>query len=253
LTPGPAWRWGIPPIRKLGTRHAVRVMKGASDVRLAGLAAVRITWIIAIVVCVLAVLSGLLSGTDGRNSSRQFPGFAFTDGGDSSSWPQFPGLAFLDPTAALVGGDAQEIAAKTQQTDAAGPQGSPGQRVNEQAPGDSHSRAGVPPPGSQPGGTGGRPPSSAPGPNRPQAPTPGPNRPQVPTVSLPKLPKAPTVTVDVPKPPQPPTVSVSVPKAPQAPSGTSAPSLPLPQVSVNVSSPVQTPIVKIPDVSVSLP
>ena len=231
-------------------------MKSASELRLAGLGAVRITWITAIVVCVLAVLSGLLSGTDGRNSSRQFPGFAFTDGGDSSQqfpgFQQFPGLASLDPAAALVGGDAREIPPKTQKIATAGPNGNRGQRVNQQAPGGSHSRPGAPPPGSQPGGDGGRPPSSARGPSQPQAPTPRP-KPQAPTVSPPKLPQAPKVTVNVPKPPLPPTVSVSAPEPSQAPSGTSAPSLPLPQVSVNVSAPVQTPLVKFPDVSVSLP
>jgi hypothetical protein len=225
-------------------------MNGASDVRLAGLAAVRITWITAIVVCVLAVLTGLLSGTDGRDSSGQFPGFAFRDGGDSSQ--QFPGFASLDPVAALVGGDAQGIALKPQQTDTTALQGNRGQRVNEQAPGDRHTRPSAPPSGSQPDGTGGRPPSSAPGPNRPQAPTPGSKPPQAPTSGS-KPPQAPTVTVKVPKPPQAPSASVSLPKAPQAPSGNSAPSLPLPQVSVNVSAPVQTPLVKVPDVGVSLP
>jgi hypothetical protein len=219
-------------------------MRNASEIKLTGLAAVRITWITAIVVCVLAIVSGLLSGTDGRNSSRQFPGFAFTNGGNA---PQLlPDFASLDPVAALVGGEARKNAPKTQKNETAGPQGNRAQRVDEQALGDSHSKAGVPPSGTQPEGSGGRPPSS----------TPGPNRPQRPTVDVPQLPQAPTVSVNVPKPPQLPSVSVNVPNSPppsppQAPSGTSGPSLP--QVSVNVSAPIQTPLVKVPDVSVQLP
>jgi hypothetical protein len=220
-------------------------MRKASEVRSTGLAAVKITWITAIVVSVLAIVSGLLSGTDGRNSSRQFPGFAFTNGGNA---PQLlPDFASLDPTAALVGGEVQNTDPKTQKNETAWPQGTRRQRVSEQSPGDSHSSpgdshsgAGVPPAGSQPEGAGGRAPAS----------TPGPNRPQEPTVDLPQLP---SVTVNVPKPPQLPSVSVDVPNPPppQAPSGTSG--LSLPQVSVNVSAPIQTPLVKVPDVNVQLP
>jgi hypothetical protein len=208
-------------------------VKSAYEVRF--LAAVRITWITAILVCVLAVVSGLLSGTDGSNSSQQFPGFAFADGGNSSQ--PFPDFASLDPAAALVVGEVHKDAPKTQKNETAGPTGNRGQRVDEQAPGDSHSKPGAPHPGTQPEGAGGRPPASIPGPNRqPQAP---------------EAPEAPTVSVSVPKPPEAPTVSVSVPDPEQAPSGTSA--LSLPQVSVNVSAPVQTPVVKVPDVSVELP
>jgi hypothetical protein len=208
-------------------------MRKASEVRSTGLAAVRITWITAIVVCVLAIVSGLLSGTDGRNSSRQFPGFAFTDGGNA---PQpLPDFASLAPAAALVGGEALKNAAKTQKNETAGPQGNRAQRVDEQAPGDGHSRAGVPPAGTQPDGADGRPPSS----------TPGANRPPAPTVNVPKPPQAPSVSVNVPKPPQAPSVTVNVPDPPQEPSGTSGPSLP--QVSVNVSAPIQTPILKVPE------
>jgi hypothetical protein len=253
LTPGTAFRWGIPPIRKSVHGTVFVTMKSTSEVRLAGLAAVRITWITAIALCVLATLSGLLSGSDGGNSSPQFPGFAFTDDGDSSQL--FPDFASLDPAAGLIGGDAQRNAQKndaptnapeTQGTETAGPQGNRGHRVDEQAPGDNHSRTGVPQPGAQPEDTGGGPPSSAPAPNRPQAPA----------VSPPKTPQAPTVNVNVPKPPQAPSVSVNVPNAPPEPSGPSAPSpsLPsLPQVSVHVSAPVETPLVKVPDVNVQLP
>jgi hypothetical protein len=215
---------------------------------MAGLAATRLVWITAIVVCAVAILSGLLSGTDGGNSSPQFPGFAFTDGGNSA--PQVPDFASLDPVAALVGRDTQGTAPRTQKTEPAPAQADRGRPISEQAPGDSHSRIGGRHPESQQEAAGGRPPAS----------TPGHDRPQAPTVGLPKPPKpsqAPTVTVNVPKPPQAPTVTVNVPKPPppsEPPSGPSAPSPPqLPQVSVNVSAPVQTPIVKIPDVSVQLP
>jgi hypothetical protein len=213
------------------------MMKSASGFGLAGLAAVRITWIIAIVVCVLAVLTGLLSGTDGRNSSRQYPGFAFADGGDSlQPFPgiqQLHGLASLDPTAAPVGLEAQKNPLTSQKTETPGPQGNRDHGVNEQAPADRHPRPAVPHQEGQPEVTGGRPPSSAAGPDRPQAPT---------------------VTVNIPKPPQLPTVSVPDPspsQPPQAPSGSTGPSLP--EVSVNVSAPVQTPIVKVPAVSIPLP
>ena len=118
-------------------------MRKASEVRLTGLAAVRITWITAIVVCVLAVVSGLLSGTDGRDSSRQFPGFAFTDGGNAQNAQQpLPDFASLDPTAALVGGAVQKTAAKTQKDETAWPHGTRGQRVSDRAPGDSRSSPG---------------------------------------------------------------------------------------------------------------
>jgi hypothetical protein len=229
--------------------ETVVILKRTSEVTPAGLAAVRLTWITAILVCGLALLSGLLSGSGGGGSSHGFPGFAFSGSGDSAP---FADVASLDPAALLLGGDAQDNAPKAQKTETAGSHGYRGQWVKEQARGDSHSgdsqsRAGVPHPGRQPEGPGGNPPSS----------TSGPNRPQAPPVSLPKPPQAPTVTVNVPKPPQAPSVSVSTPNPPQessetsGTSGTSAPSLP--QVSVNVSAPVQTPVVTIPDVSVQLP
>jgi hypothetical protein len=232
--------------------------KVTSEVRVAGLAAVRITWITAIVVCALAILSGLLAGSDGRNFSQGFPGFGFTGGGDSS--PLFPEFASFDPAAALVGEGAERNVPKTQGTETAGPQGDRGQRIDEQASGPGHSRTGVPHPGSRPDGVGGGAPSSAPRPNRPQAPTVSlPKPPQLPTVSLPKPPQPPTVSL--PKPSQPPTASppkpsppptVSVPEPPQLPT-VSLPKPAQPSVSVNLSSPVQTPAVKVPDVSVQLP
>jgi hypothetical protein len=235
-------RGRIPQPRKFGNGDTGVSVRSPSEINLAGLAATRIVWITAIGVCALSILSGLLSGTDGRNFSQQLPGFAFTDGGNSSQpFPDFADFASLDLGAAPVSGDAHGKAPNTEATGAAGPQADRGQRVSEQVTGDSHSRAGAP----QPQGPGGKNPSS----------TSGPNRPQAPPVSSPKPPQAPTVTVNVPKPPQAPSVGVSVPEQPQAPSGTSDPSPTqvLPQVSVNVSSPVQTPIVNVPDVSVQLP
>jgi hypothetical protein len=216
------------------------------EISLAGLAATRIVWITAIGVCTLAILSGLLSGSGGRTFSQQLPGFAFAEGGNSSQpFPDFTDFASLDPRAAPVSGDAQGKAPNARATGAAGPQVDRGQRVSEQVTGNTHSRAGTRQPESQPGGAGGKNPSSTSGPNRPQAPSGGASNP----------PQAPTVTVNVPKPPEAPSVGVSAPEQPQAPSGTSdpAPSQVVPQVSVNVSSPVQTPIVKVPDVSVQLP
>jgi hypothetical protein len=252
--PGPKQPPGRNPTpQNLVAGETAVIVKSPSELRQAGLAAVRITWITAILVCALAVLSGVLSGSHGSGSSQQFPGFAFTDGGNSSP---FPDLAALDPAAALLAGAAQANDPSTQKPGIAGPGVNGGRRVNEQASGDSDSRARLPRPGiqsprSQPDGGAGKQPSS----------TSGPNGPQGPTLDLPKLPQAPSVSVNVPKPPQAPSVSVTQPKPspPQAPSGGSggggsAPSAPsLPQVSVNVSSPIQTPIVKVPDVSVNLP
>lgn len=228
-----------PPLPKLGTGDTAVIVKTPSELRLAGLAATRLVWITAIVVCVVAILIGLLSGTDGSNSSSQYPGFAFTDSGNSSQ--QVPDFASLDPVAALIGGDTHANASTTEKTETAGPQGNRGHWVNDQVPGDNASRPDGPHSGSQRGDAGGSPPSSAPAPDRPHAPP----------VSLPKPPKAPSVSVNIP--PKAPAVSVNVPNLPTSSSGTSAPSLPLPQVSVNVSAPVQTPIVKVPDVSVQLP
>lgn len=47
------------------------IVKGTSEVRLAGLVAVRIAWITAILVCVLVILIELLSGTDGGDPSQE--------------------------------------------------------------------------------------------------------------------------------------------------------------------------------------
>jgi hypothetical protein len=203
-------------------------VKSASELRLAGLVTVRITWITAILVSVLAILSGLLSGTDGRDSSQQLPGFAFTDGGDPSQ--QFlDEFALFDPAASVVGGGKTKTAA---------PEDERSQRAKEEAAGDSRPSSGVPHrSGSQPKDVGGRAPVVTPQPNPPQAPSvTDPEPPQAISVTDPEPPQAPSVT---PAPSQPP-VSVSVPAPSQPP------------ISVSVSAPVQT-AVTVADNSVGLP
>jgi hypothetical protein len=188
------------------------IVKGTSEVRLAGLVAVRIAWMTAIVVCALAILIGLFSGTDGGDSSQQLPGFAFSR--DSS--PQVPESALFDPAAPMVGPAVQD-----------GHGGlAKGSKNKRAGPGEGHSAFGVPPrSGSQPEDTGGgtrvvtlRPkPPPAPGGDpdeAPQAPavTP-PEPPKTPEVTQPKLPKPPKETE--PKPPK-----GTEPKPPESPSVT---------------------------------
>jgi hypothetical protein len=128
-------------------------VKSGSELTLAGLAAVRITWITAFVVCVVSILTGLLSGTDdGGDSSQQFPGFAFDDGGDSSQ--QLPEFALVEPAAAIFGAEAPQ---KAQRTKPAAAQEDRSGRTKEGALGEGHSRSGVPPrSGSHPEGADGR-------------------------------------------------------------------------------------------------
>lgn len=238
-------RWGIPPSRKFGTRDTVVIVKDGSEIRFAGLAAVRITWITAIVVCVLAILIGLLSGTDSRNSSGQLPGFAFSDGGDPlQPLQQSPESASLDPVAAL----AAVVDGKAQRTMTAAPQGDRSQWADERAPGDTHSGARVPGgSGSQPGKEGGQPgneggsgPSPRSGSKSPQPPSSTSPKPTpAPAVSPPKVPQAP---VSPPKPAPPPSL------APPSVSASASP----PSVSVNVPAPVQVPGVKVPSVNVTV-
>jgi hypothetical protein len=184
-------------------------MKSASlataHVRSAGLAAVRMTWIIAIAGCLLATAGGLLFGGSGRDSVRQFPGFAFTGGSDPSQ--QLPELASFDPRAALAvgGGKVQQhrrAAAPAARAEETGP-------VDRPADADTHSRAHAPgrTVGEQPG-------LSERGPAGAEAP---------PSSSGPKLPEGP---------------SVSPPKLPEAPSA-SPPSLPKPTAPMSVAAPVR--------------
>ena len=225
-------------------------MRKASEVRLTGLAAVRITWITAIVVCVLAVVADCYPAPTAAIPRGSSPG---------SLSPTAATLKTLNsrcptsrPLTQLLAGRwaVQKTAAKTPKDETAWPHGTRGQRVSDRAPGDSrsspgdsHSRAGAPPAKLN----GGRRweatlvhtrAESAPRNRRPtSAATAGTVRER----ERPEPPQAPSVTVNVPDLPQP----------PQAPSGTSGVSLP--QVSVNVSAPIQPPIVKVPDVSVQLP
>jgi hypothetical protein len=196
------------------------------DIRLAGLVAVRITWITAIGVSVLAILSGLLAGTDGRDSSLQLPGPPFADGGDTSQ--QLPEFALFDPAAPLVG------AVKTK---TAAPRDDRSQRAREQAPSDRHSDSGIPdrsgsqPQPKDPGGSG---PAVTPRSNPEAASVTRPTSSQTPSVSRPDTPQTPSVS----QPDTPQTPSVTLPDPPQSPSVTVVASQP--SVSVNVSAPVET-------------
>jgi hypothetical protein len=218
---------------------------------LVGLVAVRITWITATVVCVVSILIGLLAGTDGGGSSPGFPGFGFSDGGDSSQQP--PEFASFEPAAAIFGAENQQNA---QRTKIGAAQENRSVRTNEGAPGEGHFRSGVPRgSGSHPEGADRRKPVVTSSPKPPQAPSAKP--PQAPSVKPPKLPPAPSV-----KPPKlPPAPSVKPPKLPPAPSVTppelpkAASEIPVPSpppVSLKVSAPVQTPVT-VPKISVGLP
>jgi hypothetical protein len=207
-------------------------VKSGSESTLVGLVAVRITWITATAVCVVSILIGLLSGTDGGDSSPQFPGFAFSDGGDSSL--QSPEFALFEPAAAMFGAETQQ---KAQRTKTAAAQEDRSGRTKKGAPGEGHSRSGVPPRSrSHREGADGREPvvTPSPKPSRSTSVTP-PRHPQAPSVKPPKLPQAP---------------SVNPPKLPPAPSEITAPSPP--PVSLKVSAPVQTPVT-VPEISVGLP
>jgi hypothetical protein len=179
-----------------------------------GLAAVRITWIAAFVFCVLAILSGFLSGTDG-DSSQQLPEFAFADRGDA---PQLlPESVWLDPAPAMA-------------TRTAAAQADRSERDQEQALGRSDSGTHAPNrTGSQPEAPDGE---TSPGTSRP-------NPPQAPVVTQPDRPESPSAT-----PPSP----------PEEPSGNPTPSEATVEVSVaeskvsvsasqeSISAQVQTPV-----------
>jgi hypothetical protein len=229
-------------------------VKSGSESTLVGLVAVRITWITATAVCVVSILIGLLAGTDGGGSSPGFPGFGFSDGGDSSQ--QSPELALFEPAAAIFGAETQQKAQGTKtaaaQEDRSGrtksqeaikkckkkfPKGPKRKkcikraknrsgRTKKGASREGHSRSGVPPrSGSHPEGADGREPVG----------TPSSKHPQAPSLSPPKLPQAP---------------SVNPPNLPKAASEIPVPSPP--PVSLKVSAPVQTPIT-VPKISVGLP
>jgi hypothetical protein len=155
---------------------------------LTGLVAVRITWITAILVCGVAILVELFSGTSGGSASRQLPGFAFSAGRDSSQ--RLPKFSSVDPAAAMAGG--------------AAPDGRSG-RAKQKPPG-SHSGSRIPPrSGNQPVDTGGRKPVV----------TPRPKPPRAPQGDLGKTPPAPSVTPpEAPKPPKEPSTPVAKPPKP---------------------------------------
>jgi hypothetical protein len=209
-------------------------MKSASlataRVRSACLAAVRVTWMIAIVVCVLATAGGLLFGGSGRDSSPQFPGFAFSDGADPSQ--HLPELASFDPTAALVVGGRK--AREKHRGRESGRVWEEGTRLaDRRIPGEPNRSV-----SDRQESGGGRAPSAGSAPSSSSRPSPTraptvrpPTLPDAPTVSPPKVPDAPPASP--PELPDPASVS------PQA--SVSAPDLPKPAVSVNVSAPVKTP------------
>jgi hypothetical protein len=247
LTPRPAFRWGIPPLENPVGGKVLVIVKSGSEIRSAGLAAVRITWITAIAVCGFAIVTGLISGTDSHNSAGKLPGFAFSDGGDPLQ--QIRESASLDPAAA----PAVVVDGKAQRTVTAARQGAGSQRPGERAPGqDTPSRARLPRgSGSQPENESGRGPSSTSGPKPAQSPSPSKPTP-APQVSPPKLPQV--------SPPKLPQVSPTKPSAPSSPTSSPSPPPPPvsvstnpPSVSVNVPAPVKVPGVKVPNVSVGLP
>jgi hypothetical protein len=191
--------WGTnSPVPKFDVATTLVIVKGISEARLAGLVAVRITWITAILVCAVAILIGLISGTGSGNSSPQFPGFAFSkglsDGRDSSH--QSSESASFHPAAAMVGAAAHR--------DRNG-------RVVKGAHGKTHYNSGVPTrSGSQPEDSGGRTPVVTHRPKPPQAPEGDPaEAPQAPSGAPTKPPQAPPVAS--PNPPPAPPVSPSEP------------------------------------------
>jgi hypothetical protein len=203
--------WGTnSPAPKFDVATTLVIVKGISEARLAGLVAVRITWITAILVCAVAILIGLISGTGSGNSSPQFPGFAFSkglsDGRDSSH--QSSESASFHPAAAMVGAAAHR--------DRNG-------RAVKGAHGKTHYNSGVPTrSGSQPEDSGGRtpvvthrpkPPQGDPA-EAPQAPSGAPTKPpQAPPVASPNPPPAPPVSPSEPS-PEPPEPSPAPPVIP---------------------------------------
>src|ERR687892_1124086 len=142
--------------------------------------------------CVLSILSGLRSATDGGDSSHQLPGFQFADGGDAAQ---------LLPES-LTLGPAPAVGTRT-----AASQDDGSRRIKEQAPGGSDSGTHAPNrTESQPEDSGGGAPPGTPRQNPPQAPTvTEPDPPRSPSVTQPSAPQEPAGN-----PTSQPTVEVSV-------------------------------------------
>lgn len=244
---------GISPIREFGRGHALARVKTPSNVSLAvGLGAVRITWIAAVVVCALAIITALVSGTNGRGHSPAFPGFSFSGGTDQADAQTFPELDSFRQAAshtAVRGREAAKTAANGK---------SPALRKGRGLPTDKQaldkSRSGVRAPrapSSQPDRTGGRDPATGGGgpstggggsstggraPSTPKAPS-APQAPSLPKPAAPQLPSA----------------NVPSPSLPQTESPSQTPQV-SPQPTVSVSTPaVQTPVANVPSVTVALP
>jgi hypothetical protein len=185
------------------------MVNGTSEVRLAGLLAVRIAWITAILVCGLVILIGLVTGASGGDAAKQFPGFAFSHGRDSSQrLPDFQSsqLALFDPSAAMA---------------FAAPQKDRNGGPRKGIPEGGYYRPGVPTRSkSDPGNTGGRPPVVTTRPRPPRAPAGDPTEPpRAPSVP-PKLPTSPPVIAPGPSPAPPelpPETSPAPPDASPAP------------------------------------
>ena len=76
-------------------------MNGDPQLRLVGLFMIRVSWVMAILGCVLAILIALLSGTDGRDFSLRAPGFFGLDG-SSRQAPADADVAAFDPATATT-------------------------------------------------------------------------------------------------------------------------------------------------------
>ena len=204
-------------------------------------------WTVALVVCVVAIVSGLLSGADRRNHSPGLPGFAFTEGADPGDavQPYAQLRSFESPASLTVA--AGRARRGTDGTATVTSFAGRDRLADKRASDTTRSGARAPHlPASQPNSSGGREPSSggrepSTGGREPSAPS-IPSKPSVPqTPSLPRLPSAPL--------PSPPHTSPQ-PQAPAQP----VPALPTPKPQVSVSTPaVHTPVASVPSVTVQLP
>jgi hypothetical protein len=232
-------RWESPRFENLVEGTLSPRVKTPSNVSLVvGLGAVRITWIAAIVVCALAIITALVSGTNGRSHSPAFPGFAFSGGADQADAETFPELGSFRQAASHTAARGRE-AAKT-----AAKGNSPAFRKGRGLPTDKQasdkSRSGVRAPrvpSSQPDRTGERDPSTGGrNPSTPKAPS-APQAPSLPKPAAPQLPSA----------------NVPSPSLPQTESPSQTPQV-SPKLTASVSTPaVQTPVANVPSVTVALP
>jgi hypothetical protein len=237
--------------RKSPTQNSVEerdctLMNGDPQVTLLGLFMIRVSWVMAALGCMIAILIALFSGTDARDFSILPPGL-FDRGGSARQTAE---PAAFDPATPLSAvGTAGSVSPR--RAPALGGQatriGDPGAAAPNQS-------------GSQPGHDGGRAPNSAPRPTSPQTPSgsqpsrqqgttgspssssPQPQSPQLPSVS-PTSTQTPSVSTTT-------SVSTASPE-PSSPSAPSAPSAPRVSVSVSGTSPQAS--VSVGDTTVELP